>query len=288
MVGMISNANQKVKNLVMTKTVHEHYLSVCENYSKGILHVFNSGMQILITKLGIIIAKVSNGPKISYCEESLKYLCGPVVNDSTLLEFFKYFKVNSNGNYEKHTISENENKSSMEHCVKAYNILVNRIIEKYKLYALKELIVKKISQQAKKQNLGTSNRNMPLKRRSNINSHPQETATTIDEKIRLRAELENGEGRYVKGIFNKTKMVNFRLKVKIDNPNNLKISKVTAILRCGKHQTEKNVSTAEQSVTDFDLPTSQYSGNIEVVVIAIYKIGFMRSKQIKTTVSKNF
>ena len=44
----------------------------------------------------------------------------------------------------------------------------------------------------------------------------------------------------------------------------------------------------EDSTTEIDLPTSEFSGNIEASVVVTYKIGLFKTKQIKATVSKNF
>lgn len=117
---------------------------------------------------------------------------------------------------------------------------------------------------------------------------PYESTSLTDENIKIKASLEKGDGRYVKGIFNKKSFVNFRLLVSIQNQNGLKISKVTAYIKGKGEQMEKRISTALESQTEFDLPVDTYGGNIEASVVVMYKIGLFKTKQIKVTVSKNF
>ena len=117
---------------------------------------------------------------------------------------------------------------------------------------------------------------------------PNETATTNDERLRLTAELTRGDGRYIKGLFHKTSMINFQLKVTINNPDFLRISSVTAFFKCGNHIEERKISKECKSTTSIDLDTARFSGNIEASVIVVYNIGLFKTKEIKTTVSKNF
>ena len=117
---------------------------------------------------------------------------------------------------------------------------------------------------------------------------PHENMTTVDENLRLTAILSRGEGRYTKGLFNKKGMVNFKLEINIQNREGLKISSVTAHIKGKGAQHDRKISTSLRSVTEFDLPTDTYGGNVEASVLVVYKIGIFKSKQIKTTVSKNF
>ena len=78
--------------------------------------------------------------------------------------------------------------------------------------------------------------------------------------------------------------------VSIQNQEGLKISSITAYLKGKGDQLEKKLPAYLESTTEFDLPTDTYGGNIEasIVVVVVYKIGIFKTKQIKTTVSKNF
>ena len=289
MIRTIPGADERIKQLVFENSVRAYYLSACERYAKGYVNAFITDMQILITKLGIMIASVAAGPKtnISYCRQSINYLCRTVLDDPRLATTFDEIGLNDKGNHGKHDIARNV-KIDMPRCVGTYNDLVNRIVSKYGLRSLEHMIVKKARvdqpvQNAHKGSAATSPAPAPHK-----TGRPLESGATADGNLKLTATLERGDGRYIKGIFTKKGMVNFKLKVSIQNQNGLKISSVTAHMKGKGAQLEKRLSTQLESVTEFDLPTDTYGGNIEASIVVVYKIGLFKSKQIKTTVSKNF
>lgn len=128
----------------------------------------------------------------------------------------------------------------------------------------------------------------PYPSRPKPNNAPLPTMTTEDEKLRLTAVLERGEGRYTKGLFRKKSMVNFNLKIKIENREGLKISSITAYIT-GKGETFKCKFKPELLVIEsFDLPIDKYGGHIEASVVVEYKLGLFKSKKIRTKISKNF
>ena len=118
---------------------------------------------------------------------------------------------------------------------------------------------------------------------------PLEKAASMDEKVKLTATLEKGDGRYKKGFIKKEPMLNFKLSVNIDDRHHaLKIVKVVAIIKGKNKQKQEKLPTKFQSVTSFDLPVNDYGGHIEATVFVTYKIGRRRDKEISATVSKNF
>ena len=118
---------------------------------------------------------------------------------------------------------------------------------------------------------------------------PNKKASTVDEKLRLTAELVKGAGRYKKGIlWNKKDFLNFKLRIDIENREELKISSIFAEIRCGVYVHKQKVSNGLTSETEFDLPTYAYSGNIEAIVKVKYKIGAFKSKEITAKVSNKF
>lgn len=121
-----------------------------------------------------------------------------------------------------------------------------------------------------------------------VRNAPHESATGKDGNLKVRAVLERGDGRYTKGLINKKSMMNFKLRISIQNQEGLKITGVKAQLKGKNAMTEKKLSTSLESVTEFDLPTDTYGGHIEASVVVDYKIGIFKSKQLKLTVSKNF
>ena len=295
MIRLISEADTKIKQLVYEDSVRAYYLSACERYAKGYVNAFITDMQILTTKLGIMVASVAAGPKtnISYCAQSISYLCSTVLDSPNLISTFNDIGLNDKGNHGKHDIARNVN-IDMQRCVTAYNNLVNRIADKYGLRSLELMIVRKahVDQPTYNAPRNVGNYAKPYTPKSAPVQHktgrPAESGATVDGNLKLKATLEKGEGRYTKGIFNKKGMVNFKLRLSIQNQEGLKISSITAYLKGKGDQLEKKLPTYLESTTEFDLPTDTYGGNIEASIVVVYKIGIFKTKQIKTTVSKNF
>lgn len=288
MVKLAPDADAKIKKLIFENSVRAYYLSACERYAKGYVNAFITDMQILITKLGIMVSNVARGPKIAYCYSSINYLCTTVLDNPGLIKTFDDIGLNDKGNHNKHTIAKNVN-IEMLRCVTAYNNLVNRIADKYGLRSLEYMIIRKahVEQSPHNQynNNAISTKPTPLQQKT---GRPAESSSTVDGNLKLKATLERGDGRYTKGLFNKKRMVNFKLKVSIQNQEGLKISSITASIKGKGDKFEKKLPTQLESTTEFDLPTDTYGGNIEASIVVVYKIGIFKSKQIKTTVSKNF
>lgn len=297
MVNLIPGANTKVKQLIFEDSVRSDYLSTCERFTNGYINGFIVDMQRLITKLGIIMSAVSNGPHINYCYTSINYLCKDVLDNPGLIKTFDELGVNQKGNQVKHTIAKDVH-IEMQRCVTAYNNIVNRIMDKYGLKSLENMVVRKnrnpnVPSEVSRENyLISSPDTYSVKKPNNGFTKkagtPTETAALTDGTIKLKATLERGDGRYTKGLFNKKSMVNFKLRIQIENQEGLKIKSITAYLKGRGNQLEKALPTTLTSVTDFDLPTETYGGNVEASVIAIYKIGVFKTKQLKVTVSKQF
>lgn len=292
MIRLIPNADKKIQKMAYSKGVRACYNSVCERYAKGYEQMFISDMQMLLLKLGVMINEVSTTPRqINYTYTSIHFLCETVLDKPNLVDTFDDLEINDKGNKAKHTIETNS--INMDRCVTTYNNLVNLIANTYSLPSLKKAMIvrKKISDSASTPAPRSTSAptRMPVReQKPKKSSRPKELSINADGNLKLRAELLRGDGRYQKGLFRKTSMINFLIKVSIDNPDNLKIVSVTAYFKCGANLSEKKLSTNNISETEIDLETEKFSGNIEASVIVIYKIGLFKSKQIKTTVSKNF
>ena len=107
MIRLIPGADAKIKQLVFENSVRAYYLSACERYAKGYVNAFITDMQILTTKLGIMVASVASGPKtnISYCAQSINYLCSTVLDNPNLIQTFNEIGLNDKGNHGKHDIA---------------------------------------------------------------------------------------------------------------------------------------------------------------------------------------
>lgn len=285
MIVLKTNANSIANKLCYEDSVIAFFYSVCENYAKGYVQPFITNMQILITKLGIIVSKISTKSiRISYCGQSITYLCKTVLNKPHLENTFDDVGLNDKGNKGKHSIENN--RIDMDKAVATYNNLVNLIIAKYHLTSLKALVVTKRYPKAENQssdhphtNTKPGNQIKPKKKQR------VEHATTTDERLKLTAELVRGDGFYNKGLFHKRKMLNFILKISIKNPDHLKIKSIVAFFKSSRNVQKMKITKAETVV---DLDASLFSGNITASVVIVYKIGLLKTKQIKTSVTKQF
>lgn len=288
MIRLVDNADAKIKALIFENSVRSFYYCACEHYAKGYVNPFIDDMQKLVTKLGIMVSKVSNGPRISYCYTAINYLCGTVLDNPDLAKTFNDIGLNEKGNQGKHAIAKNVN-IDMLRCVTTYNNLVNRIADTYGLRSLSSMIVRKATSNKSNENIKQNYKPASVTKPSiQAKRPPAETSATNDGNIQLKANLERGDGRYTKGLFHKKNMVNFKLRVAIKNQEGLRILKAEALLKGKREQIQKKLPTLLDSVTEFDLPTDDFGGHIEASVLVTYKIGIFKTKTIKATVSKNF
>lgn len=186
--------------------VSAFYLDVCEKYSKGYIQTFITTLQTLITKVGIIISSVDyNGVAISYCSQSIEYLCKKVLDDERLFNKFSEVGINSKGNNGKHRIETQH--INIDKAVSLFNTLINSIVNKYNLPSLKYLIIKKKSTVNQKNNENYSSyyhRMYDAPKKNEVtrtplrSNNPNNTATTCDERIKLKADLKIGDRRYKK------------------------------------------------------------------------------------------
>lgn len=301
MVKFIPYSDQKLRVTIYEKSVRTYYISVCDDYARGFTSTFITNIQILITKLGIMVAEVSTKQNISYCIQSLKFLCFDVLEDQRLMAKFKSLGVNEIGNASKHDIAKDV-KIDMAQWVATYNYLVNSIVTKYNLPALKLMIIAKTPQSqpiiqhqtplqrspqpvsTPKPSQTTTPKSMP---QTSIQSSTQMPTGTFDGILRIRATIEDGQGRYTKGVFGKIEMLNFNLKVAIANPNDYKIASVVAEISAGNNKIIKDLPKSS-SVTPIDLPAAQFHGIISVTVIVTYRLSLTKTKEIKTFASKFF
>ena len=309
MITLKPNANATINKLCYEDSVIAFYYSVCENYANGYIQPFVTNMQTLITKVGIIMSTVSTKKVyISYCYGSIKYLCNTVLNKPELAKKFDQLGINEKGNKGKHSLENN--KIDLNKAVQVFNELIESIVNKYNLPALKALLVTKRTKGNTNQNnqqqsyqsyygslmkpASQKNNHTPAPKANSTPKikHAKEESTISDElDVSLYVKLEKGKGYYTKGLFNKKKMLNVRLMV--DFPTmDYKFKSMTATFKCRGNTFVKKIPIVDEvyQTTDMevDLDASLFSGNITVTVVGVYKIGLFKTKQIRTTISKNF
>ena len=184
MITLKSNANELISKQMKSNGVRAFYLSVCERYEKGYVQCFITDLQSLITKVGILVSLADrSGPSISYCPQSIEYLCKKVLGSSKLYDTFDSLGVNEKGNIGKHTISTNS--IDMDRVVTTYNSMVDTIARNYGLSALKTLIVRK--RKSKTAPASNENKQKPKPRPAPaIRPAPEQTepseSSTIDDR----------------------------------------------------------------------------------------------------------
>lgn len=289
MIKLKQNADELIRNLISRKSVWAYYKSVCDNFTNGYENTFITDFQILITKIGISVSEVSNGPRISNCYQSIKFLCVDVLENPEQMKTFYSLGINTKGNSGKHTIDENH--IEMVRCVTFYNTFLISVSEKCGLPALKKLIIRKNKATPKhnysvaeaiprcdssRSSLGTIKRGQ----------HSSIQFSNSDENLTLTLEIATGNGKYEKGLIKKISMFNFKLKVKILNPSHFKISKLTAVITSNKKSCMTMTPTTK--FTEVDLPTEKFGNKITITVTAVYKIGLLKQKKIQTSATRVF
>lgn len=284
MVRMIPNANAQAGELLFRNSVVAFYKAVCNDFTNNFENTFITNVQMFVTKIGIVISQVANGPNISQCIQSINYICNNVLENADLIKTFMSLGLNSKGNRGKHSIQENH--IEMSKCVAFLNTVIISVSEKCGLPVLKKFIIRK-NKAGVPQNVPVSGMR-PEKIKKAV--EPQNYRTNSeDENMRLRLEILPGNGKYTKGILNKVNMLNFRLKVNIYNPDGFKLIKVIAYITSGKQKIrEVTLENDEESLTDIDIVEAALKGPVVVTVKAKYSIGFCKTKEIKASVSRSF
>lgn len=290
MVRLKPNADVMLRELLSRNAVLAYYKSVCDAFTNDYENTFITDFQIFITKIGICVSRVSSGIYISTFYQSIKFLCIDVLENPDHIKTFKSLGVNLKGNFGKHTI--NENHIEMSKCVAFFNTFLISISEKCGLPSLKKMIIRKNKDTIKPiqfaQPIYISQPTQPKRSYNSIQTKQQASscAKTVDEYLTLSIDILSGIGKYEKGLIKKVPMFNFKLKININNPSYLKISKLTAIITSNKKHSETITLTGK--ITEIDIPTDLFGNKITATVIASYKIGLLKQKEIKTTATRVF
>ena len=143
MITLKPNANATIARQIPSEGVFPFYVDTCEKYMRGIDDPFATALQILFVKIGRLVASVDQGhvPDVSYCLGCMRYLCKRVLDDGGLFNEFQRLGINDSGNKGKHEIRDIS--LDIEGCVRAYNTMMQKLVDRYELVALKGLILKK-------------------------------------------------------------------------------------------------------------------------------------------------
>ncbi|MBE5738999.1 MAG: hypothetical protein E7354_04660 [Clostridiales bacterium] len=133
MINLAHNAKQELNKLLSQKEMKAAFLSACDSYKKKYTTRFSNDMQTLITKVGLLVSKLSTKDKITSQTflGSIDFLCKKVIEDPARIKFLRATSINENGNKNKHTLDKNE-EMNLDECIHQYNTLLDKIAQKYK------------------------------------------------------------------------------------------------------------------------------------------------------------
>lgn len=326
-IALVADANEIVGRLVFQKETQAYYKSVQERVEKGFVTAFVTDLQNLVVKVALIISEVAVSVKLKtgYYLTSIDYLCNKVLKDNDLHKGLRATKINENANKNKHTLEATADEINIGQCISQYNRLINQLIKKLEVPALNVLRItaqvgsvkntsKSIANQPKankatlvkikkvatvkpktseivvvKSNKNSSTqKNIPNKEENKTVKKPDKSAFTLNDAVgTLRAEILPGKGKITKhSLFGKDKKVlDCILKVDYDGKYDLKNLKASiALATSGKE--DVNIQLGNNNL-ELELQKYQFP-ELRITVTATVKLGFMSSKELKCTVSRNF
>lgn len=147
MIKLIKNAQTIFEETINSKIIMDPYESCCIMYNLKNDSIFATSLQILLTRLGMLFAKIDiNKPSLDDSSKAIRYLCNKVVNAKEFESLFKKYKANISANQTKHTLVEID--IDTKGIVTTYNKLIEFIQFNYKFKALSKIIItKKINKQ---------------------------------------------------------------------------------------------------------------------------------------------
>lgn len=136
----VPNANALAEKLLKRDNVVAVYKNMVEQYYKRHRTVFVQQMQVVVTKIGLILSECSSGSKIrtkTYLG-SVDYICNNILKNKQLLKIMRVF-INDDGNDVKHSIKDIQ--VEMDTVMEQYNLFIKDIVRVTKLSAFNKYII---------------------------------------------------------------------------------------------------------------------------------------------------
>lgn len=139
----VKKANKIAKKLIKKDNVQSPKKHALNAFVSKDVYLFSSQIQILITKIGLILSECSEDKKLQTgnSSDSLQYICKNVLNDPKLLSDILKTGINSAGNEAKHEIKDY--KIDLDRCLKLYNQMIKELVQKTKIKSFKKLQIEK-------------------------------------------------------------------------------------------------------------------------------------------------
>ena len=293
----------RLNELIHKKENVELIKSVQINAKEKNEAAFVVSLQSLIAHLGMMMMRITFGQndKQGSCVSSLNFLCLTVLNDKELLNRWKKSKINQNANKVKHTLEEIT--ALINTCVGLYDLMVGSIMDKYGLQMLSAMKINGnpvININAPKPQPKQPQENKPVEKKEN-KKQKKYTPTFVKKSYdndrkqfvkegacSLSATISHKNGIIEKGLFNKKKYMTANVYIQ---PNGGKEQYPLAELY-------GNVYIRDDKTKKINLEKGnnyievEYIQNectcIDLEVCAVFKVGLLKRKAVKTSLYLHF
>ena len=142
----ISNKEALVSEFLKRKDFKECKEEVETSYYKNKRTVFITQLQILITKLGLIVSELMLKPKLidGNCSLSISYLTQDILDKPGLYKILRALEINKSGNMNKHSLDEVK-LIETDSIVSNYNFMCECLASKLRINAFNNAKINKVS-----------------------------------------------------------------------------------------------------------------------------------------------
>lgn len=127
-MDFVSNSNALAEKLLQRDNVVAVYKDMVDQFYKKHRTVFVQQMQVVITKIGIILSECSSGTKIKAktYSGSIDFICNNILKNKQILKIMRVM-INDDGNSVKHSIKDVE--IEMGTLMEQYNLFIKEIVK---------------------------------------------------------------------------------------------------------------------------------------------------------------
>lgn len=145
-----SKSNSIVKKYLKQGNVQSPKRQIRNALQQKDVYLFGTQMQILFTKVGLILSECSEEKKLESgnSHDSLQYICNDVLEEPKLLDDILKTGINRAGNESKHELTDY--RIDAWKCLKMYNVMIEKTVKKTRIRAFKGMMIKKEVSKKKK------------------------------------------------------------------------------------------------------------------------------------------
>ena len=298
MIKLVSNANSNLAQFIKMPSVNQVFSDVCEEYAKGNEVTFSISIQVLITKVGNLMSRISTkSVNVSYYSKARDYLCMTVLENQNLKQRMLKLNINNAGNQGKHTLANPSIR--MDDVVRVYNEMINDINSKYNLSSILSLIVtRKLNNTNQHSSYPPKQNQQPVQPSKSQNqpskpSQPPKPANPFKSKSKdpfftLSVELKKGDGHFQKGLIRKIDMFNIEIDINVTPKQQVKkpSSIVIELYLNGKLWTRERLYSDLQQRLSYDLEGK--GGKVSAKVTMKYHPHLLATKTLECSESRQY